>query len=1003
MSKIKSTFFLLLVIVSVILLSTCDSSEVEAENYPFIDNVTTNLTDYPGSQVPRFEKLEVNFDVATISENPQWPYDPAPPPGIEPGLGVSVEALFTPDNWRTVYTQPAFYYEDFMHEVKGNRDWIYPTGRFWWRVRFSPDQIGNWQFKLRVQDASGVFETEPQFFSVTQSDNHGFIQVSERDSRYFEFEDGTYFPALGYNMNYRDIDWVNPVLSNREHFQIMGQNGIQLIRMWLSQWSIFGAEWNPWRSFVGNGYFPSKNLDLNHVHPTSEISLRISNETNKCVVLGWEAARIPLKRNSDYVVKISYKTEGISGPRVSGSPYGLVAKFGGWLWDNSSKQCDTPGTGSSITPYQPDNTTDWQILEGRFNSAATDFSDLFYIALENVTSGEIYIDHIWIQEDFGGGELGPNLLQKPDMDHHQYFDQRNSFAFDQVLELANQNDVYLRPVILEKNDWIFNRIVLDGSFDAQNPNNNNFYGDQRNVTKIRWLHQAWWRYLQARWGYSPNIQSWELLNEGDPYNGLHYTLADEFAKYMHQFAPNDHLISTSFWHSFPKDEFWTNPNYSNVDFADVHRYIPESDETFYDSALATVLVSENYGAKQTGGAGKPVIRGETGFVVSGSEPPSTGLNQDTDGVWLHNFIWAGINSGGLIESYWDEDFHIYSQEGNGSYHFDHRDIYRTYYNFIKDIPLTNGNYQDCEAIVSDARLRVWGQKDLVNGRVHLWVQNSNHTWNNVVDGSPISPISAKITLSGFQPTASYILEWWDPYQVDEKQQIIKSENIISGMDGSITFHVEDLRADIAFKIKPGTPNPAPIFGDVPRDHWAHDEIEALYLAGYVKGCSENPRLYCPDSILNRTESSVFVLRGQHGAIPDPPYPEPSTPTFADVVPGFWGYGWIESLWQDGYTSGCGVNPLVYCPDQEHTRAEGSVFFLRVAKGIEYQPPDPVGIFNDVNIDAWYASWVEAAYNEGILPACNTDPMDFCPDQPLDRAWAAYMMVQAKGGLSQFTQ
>ena len=42
--------------------------------------------------------------------------------------------------------------------------------------------------------------------------------------------------------------------------------------------------------------------------------------------------------------------------------------------------------------------------------------------------------------------------------------------------------------------------------------------------------------------------------------------------------------------------------------------------------------------------------------------------------------------------------------------------------------------------------------------------------------------------------------------------------------------------------------------------------------------------------------------------------------------------------------------------------------------------------------------VEAAYNEGILPACNDTPPQFCPNDPLPRDWAAFMMVQAKGGL-----
>ena len=196
-----------------------------------------------------------------------------------------------------------------------------------------------------------------------------------------------------------------------------------------------------------------------------------------------------------------------------------------------------------------------------------------------------------------------------------------------------------------------------------------------------------------------------------------------------------------------------------------------------------------------------------------------------------------------------------------------------------------------------------------------------------------------------------------------------------------------------------TATPTPIFEDVPTDHWAFGYINALFNAGYIAGCSTDPLLYCPDNILNRSESAVFVLRGQYGAIPDPPYPTPSTPTFADVDPAFWGFGWIESLWTDGFTAGCGTDPLIYCPNSQHTRAEGSVFFLRVKNGVDYVPPTPTGIFTDVDLGVWYAGWVEAAYNEGILPECSTDPLQFCPENQLDRAWAAYMMVQAKGGLS----
>jgi hypothetical protein len=193
-----------------------------------------------------------------------------------------------------------------------------------------------------------------------------------------------------------------------------------------------------------------------------------------------------------------------------------------------------------------------------------------------------------------------------------------------------------------------------------------------------------------------------------------------------------------------------------------------------------------------------------------------------------------------------------------------------------------------------------------------------------------------------------------------------------------------------------TPTPTPIFGDVPASHWAHDYIEALYNAGYVAGCSASPRLYCPDRILNRAESAVFVERGEHGAVVDPPYPAPSSATFVDVGSSYWGFGWIESLWIDGFTAGCSSSPLAFCPNQQHTRAEGSVFFLRIKNGAAYEPPPATGAFADVFPGDWYYDWAEAAYNEGILPACDTDPLSYCPNAPLDRAWAAYMMVQAKG-------
>ena len=216
--------------------------------------------------------------------------------------------------------------------------------------------------------------------------------------------------------------------------------------------------------------------------------------------------------------------------------------------------------------------------------------------------------------------------------------------------------------------------------------------------------------------------------------------------------PNDHLISTSFWAGFPGAEFWANAKYPNVDFADIHQYISKSESSslFYDTALATFNHSAEYGKNSN--VKKPVIRGETGFTNSGTEPGTSDFLKDADAVWLHNFIWGQINSGGLMESYWYSSYDNYGHLYASS--FDHRNQFKSYYQFIKNIPLNNNRYTDAEAVKTNSNLRVWGQKDTVNNRVHLWIANAQHTWKNVVDNAAIAPISDTVKIGGFAPNTA---------------------------------------------------------------------------------------------------------------------------------------------------------------------------------------------------------------------------------------------------------
>ncbi|MCK5646486.1 MAG: S-layer homology domain-containing protein [Anaerolineales bacterium] len=193
-----------------------------------------------------------------------------------------------------------------------------------------------------------------------------------------------------------------------------------------------------------------------------------------------------------------------------------------------------------------------------------------------------------------------------------------------------------------------------------------------------------------------------------------------------------------------------------------------------------------------------------------------------------------------------------------------------------------------------------------------------------------------------------------------------------------------------------------IFVDVPPSHWASAYIETLFEGGYVAGCSAEPLKFCPDQTMTRAESAVFVERGIHGAGYLPAQPQGAV--FEDVPLWEWFAKWADGLWTDGYTAGCGTEPLIFCPLFDHTRAEATVFFERMLHGNVFVPAIPTeGRYDDVPVGPeapWYSKWITAAYNDNILQECEDDnnrhDSTFRPLDGLTRAEAACMMVRAKG-------
>lgn len=179
------------------------------------------------------------------------------------------------------------------------------------------------------------------------------------------------------------------------------------------------------------------------------------------------------------------------------------------------------------------------------------------------------------------------------------------------------------------------------------------------------------------------------------------------------------------------------------------------------------------------------------------------------------------------------------------------------------------------------------------------------------------------------------------------------------------------------------------FGDVAYTHWAWQWIERLYAARITGGCGETPLVYCPEEPVTRAQMAIFLLRGMYGSSYLPP--AATGATFGDVPSTHWAAGWIEKLFADGITSGCGNNN--YCPEYPVTRAQMALFLLRAKHGAAYAPPAATGLFSDVPATHWAADWIERLYAEGITTGCGVSPLTYCPEDPVTRAQMAVFLVR----------
>src|SRR5262245_32444708 len=98
----------------------------------------------------------------------------------------------------------------------------------------------------------------------------------------------------------------------------------------------------------------------------------------------------------------------------------------------------------------------------------------------------------------------------------------------------------------------------------------------------------------------------------------------------------------------------------------------------------------------------------------------------------------------------------------------------------------------------------------------------------------------------------------------------------------------------------------------------------------------------------------------------------------------------------GITAGRGSG--TYCPPSSITRAQMAVFLLRAEHGSSYVPPGATGtIFTDVPAGSFAADWIEQLYTEGVTGGCATNPLRYCPSNPVTRGQMAAFLLKIYHG------
>jgi hypothetical protein len=349
---------------------------------------------------------------------------------------------------------------------------------------------------------------------------------------------------------------------------------------------------------------------------------------------------------------------------------------------------------------------------------------------------------------------------------------------DRILEIAEAHDIRILLTLIMSQQF---RTDKNGRFSESPFNRANggyltqpeeVFTDAHAARDLR----AYFRYVVARWGYSPNLLAWELWNEVgwvDNYKTLAPRVSawhGEMAEYIKSIDAFRHPVTSSSSRTFDPDLFAT----PQLDFITIHDYwtTPRWQEKMAHLQQRVV-----------GTYGKPVLFAEMGYDWRSGQGTA---KQDPAGLHLHAGLWTGIMSGGAGTGMtWWWDSYVFP--------FGFERFFAPVRKFADAVPWLTPGLQivrESDVKLSSPTLVVYGYAS--PERAYLWISDP------AFGPDKPTPVSYEdVTLNLNLRDGAYAIRWFDTRQ----GEIINTGKARSEA-AHLSLHVPAFTNDIALLVEP---------------------------------------------------------------------------------------------------------------------------------------------------------------------------------------------------------